>query len=268
MKVTVETITPEKAAAWLPKFTRANRNMRDAKVEQYAQDMKDGNWRLTGETIKFNGSRGMDGQHRLAACLLAGVPFRSAVAWDVSSDAHVAIDTGVARTMSDELKFRGEKDTARLAATLSHVWRYDNDVFNRRGHPSRQTLLAVLNSNPDLMRRSVRKTIGNKVGILSTALAAVHYLASRDHSIEDADGWLARVNADVGHEEGDPTLAYRRFAVNTRNTAHSRVRADTWVALGIKSFNAYVLGDKVANLRWRRGGHNPEPFPEIVKPEA
>lgn len=263
MKLTTETITPEQAAEWLPRFTNKNRRLREVVVASYAADMKAGNWHLTGDPIRWNGQRGIDGQHRLAACVKAAVSFKTVVARGVSMDAHIAIDTGAQRSMADELKYRGEKDTAVLAAVLGMIWRYDNNV-NRWDKVSRHAMIDVLNKHPQV-RDSLHGTT-NKAYLPRTILATTHFLASRDHDTQEADAWLASVRADTGHEEGDPTLALRRFSINIKHDKHRYPRQEEWLAVAIKSFNLWLEGATVHNLRWRKGGGTPEKFPKILPP--
>ena len=260
MKLTTETITPAVAAEWLPKFTKHNRKLRRAVVEGYARDMAEGNWHLTGDPIRWNGAKGIDGQHRLAACITAGVPFRTAVARGVTSDAHIAIDTGAARTMGDELRYRGEKDVNVLASVLGMVWRYDNDIRAWAKAP-RHGMIALLENNPEI-RESLLHT-SNKAFLPRTVLATVHFLATRVHTKVEADAWLESVLSDAGHVEGDAALALRRFGLNVKTDKNRHPRQEEWVAVTIKSFNLWLNGGYVSNLRWRKGGSAPEAFPTI-----
>ena len=70
--------TPEIAEYVLSKLNLHNRPKKPVKIVQYAKDMQDKNWSITGETLKF-GTDGLlkDGQNRLAACIRAQTPFRS-----------------------------------------------------------------------------------------------------------------------------------------------------------------------------------------------
>ena len=60
-------VTPDMAKRWLSKNT-GNRPVKKAKVAQYARDMTEGRWEITGEAVKFAQSgRLIDGQNRLHA---------------------------------------------------------------------------------------------------------------------------------------------------------------------------------------------------------
>jgi hypothetical protein len=124
VEISIEEITPQIASGMLEGNTN-NRNPVKSRLETYARDMKNKRWRLTGDPIKFNGQRLLDGQHRLLACILANTSFKTAVARGVAETAHAAIDVGQGR--AHELNWLGEKDYAVLGAALNLLWSYDNN---------------------------------------------------------------------------------------------------------------------------------------------
>ena len=84
-------ITPKRAAEMLKRSEALNipqRPCSKAWVEKYARMMRMGDWECNGVTIKLS-ARGavVDGQHRLAAVVLANVPIRMAVAQNVAISA-------------------------------------------------------------------------------------------------------------------------------------------------------------------------------------
>jgi hypothetical protein len=70
--------SPKLAEHILTKLNLNNRPMKTAKIKKYAEDLAEGLWGLTGDTIKF-GTDGLlkDGQNRLSACVRAGRPMAS-----------------------------------------------------------------------------------------------------------------------------------------------------------------------------------------------
>ena len=117
----VETITPAKAKEYLKKNTNNYRKMSRSTIRSYAEDIKNGRWELNGETIIF-GKDGVlkDGQHRLAAIVLAGKPADILVVRGVETDAH-KIDIGKVRTNVDILNAEGFECDATLVATANIV---------------------------------------------------------------------------------------------------------------------------------------------------
>lgn len=75
------TITPQLAAKWLAVSAGACLDIDDNVAKSYAETMRHGCWRLTGDSVKIDtGGRVKDGQHRLKACVLAGTTFETLVA--------------------------------------------------------------------------------------------------------------------------------------------------------------------------------------------
>lgn len=72
-------ITPEVANRMLDRNT-GNRSIRASVARRYAEEMKRGSWRETGDPIRVsvNGNL-IDGQHRLHAITLSGVPLRAPI---------------------------------------------------------------------------------------------------------------------------------------------------------------------------------------------
>lgn len=116
--VHVTTVTPEMAALWL-ETNIANRAINRRSVEQFTADMKSGTWLFTGDMIRFDKSGHLiDGQHRLTACVAAGVPFRTYVGHGFDDDIQAVVDTGRSRNNSDVVTMAGIANASIVAATL------------------------------------------------------------------------------------------------------------------------------------------------------
>jgi hypothetical protein len=130
MRTEVVTITPEIATEWLEK-NASNRPRRASTVGYYAAQMLRGQWQITHQGICFDAQGNLvDGQHRLAAIMLAGVPVAMAVSWlDRETAAmFLAVDCGLTRTVSDILRADKKKmEVCRLIVELA------SSAANRRG---------------------------------------------------------------------------------------------------------------------------------------
>lgn len=262
---TIETITPEVAAKMLEGNVN-NRVVRQRTVERYANDMRRGHWPLNGSAIVMNGKSVHDGQHRLLACILSGCSFKTIVMRGVPDRANHTIDVGMARTISDELRWRGEKDTASLGATLSLLWAYDGEHFSNNYRPSRAELLAILRTNPGLRDSlaATHATAKKAPGLNRTALATTHFLLTREHGREVADSFVEDVLAGEGYDEHDPCLTLRNYAAAARGHRTRRVTTLEWLAVTNKTANFWLVGQPVQTLRWRRVGKSRESFPRIT----
>jgi hypothetical protein len=99
-------VTPELAKEWLDK-NHHNRPLSQTVINNYAEDMKEGLWSFTGDTIKFS-KDGMllDGQHRLAAVVKSKKAQRFLIVRNLKESVFVDLDIGRKRTMSNVLAIR------------------------------------------------------------------------------------------------------------------------------------------------------------------
>ena len=120
----VVTVTPTLAKDWLSKNTR-NRRLSEAMVSRYAQAITAGEWMLNGEPIKFSKSGALiDGQHRLNACIRAGVPFSTYVIRGLNEDVFATLDMGKNRRTPDLISIEGGKHVITVAAAISWATNY------------------------------------------------------------------------------------------------------------------------------------------------
>ncbi len=132
-------LTKTMARQWMARNIETNRNEKPAKQAAYRTDMEGRNWRLTGETIKFDVNGNMcDGQNRVQAFLDSDADSIVVhVAWNVPVESFVVMDTGAAKTFADHLKRRGLKGKrAGAAAVIRRImlWEAGNPLGVRNAH--------------------------------------------------------------------------------------------------------------------------------------
>src|SRR6266571_1480033 len=100
--------SPKLAEIVLSKLNSKNRPPKPAKIKAYADDLSNGQWGLTGDSIKF-GSDGLlkDGQNRLAACMRAGRPLETHVVFGVDPALFARMDIGKNRSGADVFAIAG-----------------------------------------------------------------------------------------------------------------------------------------------------------------
>ena len=97
-------ITPELAKKWLA-ANKDNRHARPSHINNLAREIKNGKWTLTHQGIAFSSAgRLIDGQHRLEAIIAAGEPVFMAVFIGLDDNMFGALDRGIRRTLTDELR--------------------------------------------------------------------------------------------------------------------------------------------------------------------
>lgn len=116
-KISIETITPEIAEKYLEDNYEKNRPMRQLVVNQYAEDMKTGNWIFNPTAPIAFSKEGylLDGQHRLWACVQSGTEFTTIVIRNCDKQIYKVTDIGVARSAADIIGSERKSGIAALA---------------------------------------------------------------------------------------------------------------------------------------------------------
>ena len=273
----VEMITPSSASVYLTKNTR-NRAIKKFHVAKLAKDMKNGDWSLNGQTIVFDGNGQLiDGQHRLAACVLSGVPFMSYVIHGVhDARAFTTTDVGRVRGASDMATYMGgmtatvAKDCVAAARIISS---YDNTAnkseflgFSPGGVYSNEELASYTLSLCPLLS-DCNEMLGSKFyGMVDKSMIlACAYIFSR-LSHRDSSEFFAMLHAGVFSSKKHPVKVLRDTLL-MRDRSARKSKRDTngeLMAIIFKAWAAFRKGNEIGLLRWSREGVNREIFPALV----
>lgn len=268
VNTTVATITPEQAAKYLEGNT-GNRPLRPSAITRYAKDMKEGRWILNGEAIMIaDDGTLMNGQNRLSAVVLAGVPIQTVLVTGLNGNAMDTIDLGVGRTLSDTLYWKNVKNPRSVSTALSWVYRYDDMVARGvRQFPlavyTRADLLTHFEENPGLVNsvetvEKLRKRLPISVGIGGF----VHYLMTRTSSRARADQFWTQVS-EPGDQEENVAFLLREWLLD-HQTLMTRKSPIWTAATSIKAARFWLQGVPIKRLTWKRTGQRKgEEFPRI-----
>lgn len=250
-ETTVETITPERAAKWVAEDRkrketnpRLNRPLNEATVSAYARDMQAGKWVFSEAAICFDAEGNLiNGQHRLNACCLAGVPFRCLVIRNMPHGAQEVMDQGRIRKLPDILHLRGNTHNNRLAAALRAMTYIKHATSAFRGYRATNAeLLQILERHPRLVE-SVGMFDMPPKGVAPGLLAAIHYVGK--HMLkepEKADAFAQVFVTGVPTYTGDPAHALRESTL--RHYAHKRSRLPTLQFYStLRAWNAFRKGE-------------------------
>lgn len=253
-------ITPEQAEEWLNKNTH-NRPLRERHINELKEAIERGEWKLNGDAIRFDKTGTLsDGQHRLWAIALSGVPVESLVVWDLDRDAQLTIDQVARRRLSDHLRMMGYVNSVSLAAVVNMKWKLDNGFVRTGRTPTVQQALQVLKEHPEITEGVVMASHFHTRFHGSTAgIGALYY----EFSLHDADAAAAFFEQLVS---GTNLTATSPIYALRRQLETQKLGTVMLMALTIKAWNAYIEGREVGNLTWRPVGKHPESFPEIHGP--
>jgi hypothetical protein len=261
--VQVEEVTPSLAAHWLEACNSHNRPVKDHSVAAYARDMAKGEWRFTGDGIRFDRDEVLlDGQNRLQAIVRSGVTLHLPIWRGLAPEAQEVMDTGSKRNASDVLALRGEKNTHLLASAAAAVITGCGTARNRVTHAE---VISVIENDPSV------KWICNEVlpqlklySVLSPTVAFYAYW--RLHQIDEAatNNFFHSLSSLVGLPSGSPILALHRRLVSHNLSARKSHRYRQEALANIyTAWNAWRAGEQRQRIQvaYVRGGrpYVPEP---------
>lgn len=268
VSISIEEITPDRARELLGS-NEHNRNVRQRKVDQYAIDMRSGEWRLTGEpiTISENGHL-INGQHRLLACVQAEVSFVTAVAHNVPPDAMVSMDTGARRNLADLLTLNGYTSASILGAAVNNALRWEHgQVFSSWTPTHAQALRWLQQNENESITMWVSRWVESSRAPMSlrraVAVPFMHFVSKSTDDAIIAEFFSNLINQNFRGTD-DPVRALRRVLENYSMRSHVRTPWNQQLALLIKAWNAYVTGQGMSECRWRAVGPAAEPFPALL----
>lgn len=212
-------VTPKDAEELLRRNTH-NRAIRSEHVGSLARDMKKGQWTLNGEAIKISRDGTiLDGQHRLLAVVLAGVPVWLTIVENLEPDTQYTMDLGLKRGTGDHLRLQGEADPFSLAAITRTAWQYsqDGESLNRHIKPTQAEIDTFLEQHPELRRSneiSGRCYKGFRF-LTRTAYGTSHFILLSRHGADNGriPEFFARVEDGAELTNGNPILTMRRRAM-------------------------------------------------------
>lgn len=280
MRLRTETITPKRAAEWLARSSgRPQRSLARARVERIAHAISEGQWQMTHQPIALNkAGEVIDGQHRLAAVVLAGRPIKALVAFDTPNETFDVIDTGSARSTADALKIAGYPSSIVAATTARSLLAYEQIAGTtdewRKAHARVSTtdVLDYMAEHEELVYAAIHR--GQKVaqalsrhGLVTSLSSAALVLMTHPSAIGEssqAEFWH-RLSDGVMLPPYSPILALRRWAVADTGYARvaSRDRRHTVIAVTIKAANDYAQGKERSLVSWKIGI---EPMPVPLPP--
>jgi hypothetical protein len=260
MKAEIKLITPEFAQKILTEKNLKNRALSRYHVEFLAKEMREGNWKVNGDTICLNGSLLIDGQHRLAAVVMSGVTIQSWVIEGMPSDVFDTKDIGKRRSAGDTLSVQGHKNATRLAAALILTDRYMTGRADVSVAYSNTEVQMLFQKYPDISEYILTFFKGAQILPLSVVDTCNYLFSKKDTAL--AQEFIEKVVKGTGLEQGTPWYLLReRLMKNTLSKA--KLSRPYLFALCIKAWNHTRKGELPRFLRWRDEGSAAEIFPLI-----
>lgn len=253
-----ETITPERAASLL-QLNIKNRRVRKGWVDTLAKTMAEGGWKEDGNTIKFNSTHLLDGQHRLLACVQSGCSFRTLVVEGVEDEAMSSIDYIKPRNASDFLHFNEEKNTSLIASSLNLLNRYLTSRLRRVVVYTPENIWDLLQEHPEI-RKGVEYASRVKSKLLVPSVVSTSYfLITQKNPVEGVE-FMDKLIHGTNLDERSPIYTLRERLMNdvakrqTKRSSHNQVDLLVYV---LKAWNAHRKGQTQRIYVWKENEDAP-----------
>jgi len=244
----LERITPKKAREWLDAMG-PNRNISKRTVSEYLDAIRNEEWCVDGNTIKF-GINGVliDGQHRLLAIEQSGVSVMSWVCRGLSVAAYDVLDQGKVRSTADGFRRENEPNATALASAVRWIHNYRDGVIQSSGRLRQVVANNLRDAHPGIRESVSFCAISSQRRIVAIGVSAcLHYL----FSIVDkdmADEFWRGVLTGEGLKKTDPALTLRNKLINNKISKSTMSQGHQWV-ISIKAWNCMRSGLKCKSLR-------------------
>ncbi len=256
-------INPDLARYWLT-LSDGNRSFRGNAIVRYAEDMKAGRWALTGDPIGFN-TQGVliQGHHRLRACVLSGVSFRSAVAIGLPDDAFMVMDSGVNRTPGDTLGLAlSSRNATRIAALARVTYALRNGFVTdpkKTQSISRNALVELVRAEQSAFDEALELAWKAYPMLMLSGTGVVYMVTSERLAFAS---FIRSVGEGAGLSAGSPALALRNWAAGLPKKMGRDVLVHASAV--IIAFNSHLAGqDRKLIKPWTPGSGRK--FPELIR---
>ncbi len=221
----VEKITPAIAKEWLGNNTNNFRQLSQGRVEQYAQEMSDGNWDLNGESIIFQEDGSLsNGQHRLHAVISSEVAIQSMVVRGIKTKS-LHVDRGKPRTIAQWLVHEGIKNAGLVAAASRLCIAHDKDLWTMpswgAGYITDSEIVDFASAH--CLQLVPTTSFFRVEGISASTMAALLFIGSgrKDASLNDTAVWFR--NALVSGNDLQDTDAVLHLRNRLRRPGHDQL---------------------------------------------
>ncbi len=244
-QVKVEKITPSKAREWL-KLNTHNRKISKHNLGRIESAINNNEWILNGESIIMNGTRVLDGQHRLQAVINTGKSIDSVVVRGLDEKVFPTLGSGKVRSFKDTCDIKGESNSQLLSAAVMWIERYMRGMINEKGFTT-PTLLDTLRKHPKI-RDSVAFVAALKCKTINpSVLAGAHYIFSKKNK-EMADVFCSRMATGESLTKNNPIYVLREKIVKSKMNK-VRYRPHDQMAMCIKAWNHLRDGKTIKVLQ-------------------
>lgn len=252
----VSTITP-KAAADLLERNKNIRRLSKRRVSHLAEVIEAEYWEPgNGETIKLDiEGNVVDGQHRLAACVMADKPIQAFVMVDIPSVSEVdrASSRTLAQILHSHCNIKGNAVFASVAKNAMRLESGDPIMSSNIQTTSMAQIIEYTRENENLLRESYMLANSAKTCWHVGSLAALRVVwINQGHDADLIDYFIYQLRGDAPANAGDAAQTLRKQWIRFNSQAGTRaggMHFRTAMLFLTKAFTYYLKGKPVHILR-------------------
>jgi hypothetical protein len=258
-QTTIVLITPNDAKRLLDNSKTKNRTVNKSNVLRYSNEMRQGKWKLNGESIKLDyDGNVIDGQHRLLAIINSNVSIETMVTTGLDPIVFGTLDTGKKRDGSDVLSIHDVKNSRLVASTIKMVKQLDKGIYGDRGSSGRvlsnEDFPHIYFNDPDGYQTSVKlgtnlyKAINS--AITPTLISSFHYYLMKRYGYDVATDFMDKLCLGHGLTTNSPVLALRNKLIsNKMDNKKEKLFQSDLIKYMIIGFNKYYENIPSKQLR-------------------
>jgi hypothetical protein len=261
-KLSIENINPKRASEMLANIFEGQRNLRNSYVDRLAQEIINGQWRLSPDCIVIIKDCVANGQHRLQAVVRAGKACPFIVMTSADDELFKIIDCGIKRTVADALT--NVNNATSVASAATWIMKYDLDLLGRThgGGQSntctRSSILEYVQQHHDELQEQVvfcAALYKKKQVAVPSRMAALLHIGARKN-----DQMTRRFITSVymGDSREDSAWDFREKIMRDR-AGKAKLPAPFLFGLAIKSLRSYINGTRIGVLKYV----STEEFPKL-----
>lgn len=244
MAIGIMRITPKYAQQLLDANT-VNRRLNPNAVAQYERDISANRWQINGAPIVISSSgRLLDGQHRLAACISAGVPFSTFVFSGAPESVMDTIDSGRARSVSDRMHMDGVSYPNKVAAIINIAHALALGSLDYRC--TSQEANDFLARNPSIVQ-SAGLSHTSMPPKLSTIAPTLHFIGHRIGCGTASDEFIGIMQNGIAPYES-PARALRERMYKDA-AARKMISRPMTIRIAVNAFTMFLDDKKATKLR-------------------
>lgn len=264
--ITVELISPLRAAELLQNILPKQRTRRVASIARLAKEMRMGEFRLSPDAIVLLKGQLANGQHRLEAVVDSGITCPFLVLKTDDDEIYKIMDCGLKRSLNDVAGLPHTSPISTVAAVALH---YVNGTLTCRAGAtglgkkiSRIHMLEYMEANSEDIQRALEfiEPLYQKSHLMSRTLGASFiFCAGLKGLHEKAKEFMTRVFEGTSPNTSAHDLRERLIKNSMTKSTHTKLKTGYVFALTIKAFRSYCNGTRPGVLKVGED----EDFPQI-----